>query len=199
MTERTLVFLPGFMAGAKAYDALLAPVIGAGWQVVVPQLYPRGVGALMGHHPVRKEAAAATALVRGRCVIGGHSRGGQAAWLAAGRTDVAGVILIDPVDGEGRGSDAPTSTAGTAGFTCPCLIIGAERAGRCAPRALNYERFTAMTPTAEQVVVADLGHADVLSGRARTVGRRLCGGGADPDASRTEVSHLMVRFLAALG
>lgn len=194
----TLLFLPGFMIAAPAYDALLQPVQVAGWQVVVPQLYPRGVSALLGRHSVTDEAREAAKLVHGRCVIAGHSRGGQAAWLAAGMADVAGVVLIDPVDAQGRRPDGPTSTRSKASFTCPCLIVGARLGGRCAPEGVNHVQFAQVTPQAEHVIVDDLGHADMLSGRPLTFGRRVCGGGADPVAAREHVSGLMVAFLAAL-
>lgn len=196
MSDRMLLFLPGFMTAPAAYDELLAPVVLAGWEVVVPQLYPRGLAALLGRHAVTEEASAAAAMVRDTCVIAGHSRGGQAAWLAAGRSRVAGVILIDPVDGEGRRPAGPISTAHSAEFDADCLIIGAGVSGPCAPVPVNYTQFVAATPTAQEVVVEDLGHADILCGRARAVGRRLCRGGPDPDRARHEVSRLIVDFLS---
>lgn len=195
MSDRMLLFLPGFMTAPAAYDDLLAPVVQAGWDVVVPQLYPRGLGALLGRHTVTEEATAAAAMVRGMCVIAGHSRGGQAAWVAAGMSDVAGVILIDPVDGEGRRPAGPTATAQPASFDADCLIIGAGVSGPCAPVQVNYTRFVTATPTAEEVVIDGLGHADILGGRARSLGRRLCGGGPDPDRARSDVSRLIVEFL----
>jgi pimeloyl-ACP methyl ester carboxylesterase len=195
MPERTLIFLPGFMAAPSAYSALLTPVMMAGWHVIVPQLYPRGLPALLGKYSVRDEAAAAAALVSGRCVIGGHSRGGQAAWLAAGMSDVAGVVLVDPVDGQGRRPSGPVSTAQPAGFSAPCLVIGAGKGGRCAPAEVNYEHFTAATPTATEVVIPELGHADVLEGRAGAFGRRVCGGAADPTAARRHVAELILGFV----
>jgi hypothetical protein len=75
-------------------------------------------------------------------------------------------------------------------------VIGAGVAGRCAPTNVNYEHFTAATPTAEQIVVPDLGHADVLCGRAQALGRLLCGGSAQPEAARATVSELMLDFLS---
>lgn len=193
-----MIFLPGFMTAPKAYRDLLQPVAEAGWTVIVPQLYPRGVAALLGRYPVGAEARGAAGLVAGRCVLGGHSRGGQAAWLAAGITPVAAVVLVDPVDGEGRRPSARTSTAVPAGFASPCLIIGAGIGGKCAPALVNHEQFAAATEQAEHVVVDDLGHADILSGRAQSFGRRLCGGGAHPDRARARVSTVILEFLTRI-
>lgn len=198
MPQPTLVFLPGFMASPSAYDALLQPIKEAGWRVVVPQLYPRGLPALLGKYPVSDEAEAAAALVQGQCVIGGHSRGGQAAWLAAGIAPVVGVVLVDPVDGEGRRPGSTLSTSKPAGFDVPCLVIGAGKGGRCAPAEVNYAHFTASTSSAHEVVFPDLGHADVMTGRAGSLGRRVCGGASDPQAARTQVSETIVNFLGTL-
>lgn len=198
-----LIFLPGFMTSVDAYADLFESLVGAGVTVIVPQLYRRGVGALLGKVPVTDEAQAAANLVAqqpGRVVLGGHSRGGQAAWIAAGLVDVAGVCLVDPVDGEGRRPSGPVSTTVPAGFTCPALIVGAGVTGACAPQQVNYEQFARATPQAQVEVLADMGHADILTGRARSLGRRLCGGGTDPDHARGVCAALITAFvLASLG
>jgi pimeloyl-ACP methyl ester carboxylesterase len=175
--------------------------------VVTPSLYPRGPSALVGRHPVEKEAADAAALVRGlaaaprsRVVLAGHSRGGQAAWRAANLLAaddlVDALVLVDPVDGGGRSPQEPTSTTRPAVFTCPALIVGAGLGGRCAPAPVNHEVFAAAAPDARHVVVPELGHADILDGRTRAFGRRLCGGAAEPDPGRAAVSRLLVAFSA---
>ena len=203
-----LVFLPGFLNAAASYRALLQPVAAAGTSVLVPQLYPRGIGALAGRVPVSAEAAAAAALVRDTAAargteqvfLAGHSRGGQAAWrasgLLAGQGLPAGLALLDPVDGEGRRPSAPDATAAPAAFGCPTLVIGAGLGGRCAPEPVNHRAFAAATPHARYVVVRGFGHADVLEGRARSLGRRLCGGADDPDPGREACSALLAAFLA---
>jgi pimeloyl-ACP methyl ester carboxylesterase len=205
--ERVLVFLPGFLSAAASYRALLEPVAAAGATVVVPQLYPRGIAALAGRVPVSAEAAAAADLVRAtvdergtRSVfLAGHSRGGQAAWRAAGLLAAeglpAGLVLLDPVDGEGRRPTAPAATATPAAFSCPALVIGAGLGGRCAPGPVNHRAFAEATPHARHVVVRGFGHADLLQGRARSLGRRLCGGAADPDPGRAACSALLAAFL----
>lgn len=110
--EASLVFLPGFMSSAKSYTALLAPLVDAGVAVEVPQLYPRGLGALRGKHSVRQEAADAATLVRelsGPVFLAGHSRGGQAAWLAAGELPRA-LWALPARPGGWTGSQATTGS-----------------------------------------------------------------------------------------
>lgn len=206
--ESVLVFLPGFMTARTSYRTLLEPVTAAGTTVIVPRLYRRGIAALAGRHPVAQEAVAAADLVRATATrlptasvfLGGHSRGGQAAWRAAALLAPdglpAGVVLVDPVDGDGRAATGPVATASPAGFDCPTLIIGAGIAGRCAPDGVNHRAFATATPQARHVVVRSLGHADVLQGPARSIGRRLCGGADHPDAGRATCSALMATFVA---
>lgn len=198
---RTLVFLPGFLSPAAAYRELLEPLAAAGVaEVRVPVFYRPGIPALLGHPSVSGEARAAAALVgdlvrQGRQVwLAGHSRGGQAAWLAAEQVPVAGLVLVDPVDGSGPRSRA-TTTARSAAFAVAPLVIGAGIGGRCAPEWLNHERFAAAAPTRIHVVVTGCGHADMLGGQVAAMGRRLCGGGADPEAARSTVTALIAAHL----
>lgn len=198
-SESTLVFLPGFMTGASPYGALLEPLADHGVDLIVPQLYPRGLGALRGKHSVRQEAADAAELVRGvsgPVFLAGHSRGGQAAWLAAGQAQVAGLFLLDPVDGQGRRPSQDLSTRRSSAYDGPAWIVGAGIGGSCAPVGANHEQFARATPQAVHVVVHDLGHADMLQGRSRSLGRRLCGGGDDPDAAREWCTRLLAGFVA---
>jgi pimeloyl-ACP methyl ester carboxylesterase len=130
--------------------------------------------------------------------LAGHSRGGQAAWRAAQLLggECAGLMLVDPVDGGGGPRPAErTSTAAPVALNCAALIIGAGLGGRCAPAAVNHECFAEACPTATHVVVPDMGHADVLTGRALRLGRLLCGGGSDPAAARRQVTDLMLEFM----
>lgn len=205
-----LILLPGFMIAAASYTVLAQAVAGSGSTGIVPQLYRRGLGALAGRVPVASEAAAAADLVRSvaadrpgaRIHLGGHSRGGQAAWRAAGqlRSDdrPASVVLLDPVDGQGRRPSGPTSTAQEAAFTVPALIVGAGVGGRCAPEGINHRQFARATPAARHVLVPGLGHADLLDGRGRDLGRRLCGGGPDPDAARAATAALIGAWITAV-
>lgn len=200
-----LIFLPGFMSSAESYRALLEPVAAHGPTVIVPQLYKRGPAALFGRVSVAWEAAAAADLVRdtatemdGPVSVGGHSRGGQAAWLAASLLSPElphRLVLIDPVDGEGRNPSTPTSTVSGAAVACPTLVVGAGIGGRCAPEPVNHHIFAAATPHSRHVVVEQLGHADMLNGRSRDFGRTLCTGAADPDPGRDVCSALISAFL----
>lgn len=200
-----LVFLPGFMAPPAAYRRLLEPVARSGVECRVPQLYPRGPSAALGRHPVAAEAQAAAGIVAGltrdgRSVwLGGHSRGGQAAWLTAGLTPIAGLVLVDPVDGDGPRSE-PTSTVRPPELDRVPLIIGAGKGGRCAPARLNHHAFASSvhdtsSPGCVHVVVEDCGHGDMLDGRWRRAARLLCGGGADPDRARASMSRLITRWI----
>lgn len=229
-----LVMLPGFMIAASSYTVLARSVADAGSTVIVPQLYRRGLGALAGRVPVAAEASSAGALVRrllterpdARVHLGGHSRGGQEAWLAARQLAAAGppagegrpagegppaseggapgagrpasLILVDPVDGQGRRPSGPTSTTGPADPALPTLVVGAGVGGRCVPAGVDHRQFARAAPTARHVIVDGLGHADLLSGRGRDLGRRLCGGGADPDAARAVTAALVNAWITAV-
>jgi len=198
--DRTLVFLPGFMTAASSYTTLLEPLTAQGISVVVPQLYRRGLGALLGRATVEQEASDAADLVRdlvggGPVVLGGHSRGGQAAFRAtaalASTGEVSGLVLVDPVDGSGRAPSVRTATATSAGFSVPCLVIGAGLGGRCAPEPVNHEAFADAMPLARHVVVTRLGHGDMLDDAPRARAARLCGGADDPDPGRAAVTRLL--------
>jgi len=250
--ERVIVFLPGFMGSPESYRELLAPAVAHGAVAVVPRLYRRGPAALLGRVTVAAEAEGAAEVVRSVAaehpglpvILGGHSRGGQAAWRAAsllarglpadgsGRRSglpadgsgrwsglpadgsgrwsglpadgsgrwsglPAALILVDPVDGEGRSPSGPTSTRDAPPPACPTLIIGAGIGGRCAPDPVNHRVFAAATPACTHLVVRELGHADLLSGRGRDLGRRLCPGAPDPDPGRATCADLVDRFARA--
>ncbi len=208
-SDDLLVFLAGFMIAPSAYARLLAPLAGAGVNVLTPALYRRSPATLLGRVSCEQEARAAAQRISElhttgsahRIWLAGHSRGGQAAWRCAnlfaeqGDDLLAGLILVDPVDGSSRTPSAPDATARPAVFTIPTVIIGAGLGGRCAPTAVNHDQFARATPAAAHVVVDQLGHADILDGRSRSLGRRLCGGAENPDPGRTTVSELMTRFL----
>jgi pimeloyl-ACP methyl ester carboxylesterase len=201
------VLLPGFMIASSGYSALARSVAGSGPTVLVPQLYHRGLGALTGRVGVADEARRAADLVRAtaarhpgsRVHLAGHSRGGQAAWRAASMLTGSGLpvslILVDPVDGEGRNPTTPTSTAAPVTWTVPALIVGAGIEGRCAPGPVNHRQFARADPAARHLVVDGLGHADLLNGRSRTLGRRLCGGGPDPDGARGALTALLIAWI----
>jgi pimeloyl-ACP methyl ester carboxylesterase len=203
-----LVFLPGFMAPASAYDALLRPLRQEHIEVTVLQWYGP-VAGLSGKYTAVDEANDTTNWVRAEIAeqpddpiwLAGHSRGGQAAWRAAldlGKS-IAGLITVDPVDGAGPRPRSKLITAQPANLAMPTLIIGAGISSSCAPAGVNHDAFAAACPAATHVVIEDMGHADVMSGAALQWGRRLCRGGTDPDQSRAEVSRLMVQWITGDG
>jgi pimeloyl-ACP methyl ester carboxylesterase len=203
--RRLVVFFHGFMQGPNGYRTLLTTMAGDDTVVVAERMYRPGPAALAGRPTAAEEAAAGADLVHrlrheyrpAEVWVAGHSRGGQVAWRVAGLRSVDGVILVDPVDGAGPREMRPTATASPATFDCPVLIIGAGRGGRCAPEPVNHACFAAAAPRgAVHVVVADLGHADMLDGRARQAGRLMCPGAEDPDAARDTVGAIARGFLS---
>jgi pimeloyl-ACP methyl ester carboxylesterase len=127
-------------------------------------------------------------------VLGGHSRGGLVAYLAAAAVQPAALVLVDPVSGGGPPwvKPAPLPPAGWSG---PALVLGCEFGGRCAPAGRNHEVFAAALPTCAHTVVPDCGHADLLDGHLRTFGRLLCSRGSDPDRARAMLAAHVVAFL----
>ncbi|MFA7267494.1 MAG: hypothetical protein WC054_14390 [Candidatus Nanopelagicales bacterium] len=204
-----LVFLPGFVVPAGAYAELLKPLVDRGIAVQVPTLYRPTPRVLLGRFTVAQEAQAAVAFVEsevpwsGRLFIGGHSRGGQAAWrttqllLGSGRL-VSGLIAVDPVDGGSPRARRDFVTDTPTDFPFAPLVIGAGRGGKCAPEDRNHVRFAASAPKCRHVVIPDLGHGDVVSGRAGWAARKLCGTGVvDVSRARAEVSAIMVDYIEA--
>ncbi|MFI0432624.1 MAG: alpha/beta fold hydrolase [Candidatus Nanopelagicales bacterium] len=196
-----LLFIPGFMTPPRAYSTLLGPLQQAGASVEMANGH--SLTALTGNYSPAQEASDVLKLVdrlshRQPVWLAGHSRGGQVAWRAANLAPdrVAGLFLIDPVDGAGREGGGPRAAAEPVRFGCPATIVGAGRGGRCAPSAVNHQTFAAALPAAHHVVIADLGHADVLDGWQRTAGRWLCGGADDPDQVRGDVAALLVAAVA---
>jgi pimeloyl-ACP methyl ester carboxylesterase len=197
--ERVLVLLPGFITPAGAYGGLVGPLAGSdpGLRVVVPQLYRVGPRVLANRYTVVQEAHDAAQRVRDLAGSGvpvwlaGHSRGGQAAWLAAEALEdsarPAGLILIDPVGSAAVGSAEMRPPR----FTQGCLVIGAGVGSRCAPAGVNHRMFATVAPHRIHATVQGCGHADVLSGPALRWGRALCGGGPDPQRARTTVTALL--------
>jgi pimeloyl-ACP methyl ester carboxylesterase len=201
--DRVLVLLPGFIAPAHAYAGLVDSLVESdpGLRVRVPQLYDISPGVLAGRYSVTQEAQQAADVVARLARPGvpvwlaGHSRGGQAAWLAAEdleeRSPVAGLVLIDPVDSAGTRS----VTARPPRFATECLVIGAGVGSRCAPAGRNHERFAAAAPRRIHATVRGCGHADMLTGRSLRFGRTLCSGGPDPRRARATVTALIAAHL----
>ena len=198
--DQVLVFLPGFLSAAASYRALLEPVAAAGATVIVPQLYPRGIAALAGRVPVSAEAAAAADLVRGDGGPARHRiRSSSLATRGVGRPPGVRLGCWRPrgcplgwscsIQSTGRGGGPahlarrphrPPSPA-RRWSSAPAWVAGAP------PGPSTTTPSPQATPHARHVVVKGFGHADVLEGRARSLGRRLCGGADDPDPGRAAV------------
>ncbi|MCB0916579.1 MAG: alpha/beta fold hydrolase [Actinobacteria bacterium] len=205
-----LLLLRGFATPATAYDVLVAPLRSAGVPVLVPEFY--GLNGYLGRYTAADEAADAITLLAqtdSPVLVAGHSRGGQVAWRlaqslatsgSAPAIDLRGLVLIDPVDGAGPRATSRLATANDAAFTIPTLIIGAGIGGRCAPSGANHTAFARATPSADHIVIEQMGHADILSGTALAIGRRLCGGAPNPAVPRAEVTGLLTSsYRSALG
>lgn len=198
--RRCLLFAPGFVTPTRAYRTLLAPLAEQIGRVVVVSPSASTVAMLGARHSAEDQAAHLVAIARGlrdhdvEVLLGGHSRGGLVAYLAAGGVDAAALALVDPVSGAGGPRAAPEPLP-VVDVGCPSLVVGCGIGDRCAPVGRNHEVFAATIAGCRHTVVADCGHADVLEGRAARLGRRLCGGGDDPEAARAEVTAALLRHL----
>lgn len=200
---RILVFFPGFMMSPWSYRSLFASIVSDRTSIVAPQMYRRGPRVLAGHPSPSEEARQGVRIVEhvvatrqpDEVWLAGHSRGGQVAWRVAEQVDPHGVVVVDPVDGAGRHPTTLAAAAEPAGFTARTLVVGAGLGGRCAPEPVNHEHFAAAAPPGStHVVIASMGHGDVLDDRMARAGRWLCGGSANPRNERDTVAELIARF-----
>ncbi|MDQ0827823.1 hypothetical protein QFZ60_003996 [Arthrobacter sp. B2I5] len=89
-TTKGLVFYPGARVDARAYQDILAPVVGAGYRVVILK-EPLGLSLLDGNQ-ARSAIEANTDVTS--WAVGGHSLGGvSASSFALNNTDVTGLVL----------------------------------------------------------------------------------------------------------
>jgi alpha-beta hydrolase superfamily lysophospholipase len=203
---RVIVFFSGFMLSPWSYRSLFASIVSDRTSIVAPQMYRRGPGALAGHPSPSEEAEQGIRIVDhvvatrrpDEVWLAGHSRGGQVAWRVAEQVDPDGVVVIDPVDGAGRHPTTLAAAAEPAGFAARTLVVGAGLGGRCAPASVNHEHFAdAAPPGSTHVVIASMGHGDVLDDRPARASRLLCGGSADPRHERNTVADVIARFVDA--
>jgi acetyl esterase/lipase len=201
---RVIVFFPGFMVSPWSYRSLFASIVSERTSIVAPQMYRRGPRALAGHPSAREEAERGARLVEhvvasrrpDEVWLAGHSRGGQVAWRIAEQVRPDGVVVIDPVDGAGRHPTTLAAAAEPAGFTARTLVVGAGLGARCAPAAVNHDHFAAAAPPGStHVVIASMGHGDVLDERPARAARRLCGGSDDPGRERRAVAEMIEQFV----
>ncbi|QOJ14530.1 MAG: hypothetical protein HRU75_07695 [Planctomycetia bacterium] len=131
--------------------------------------------------------------------IGGHSRGGLAAWLVCealpGR--FAGIVGVDPVGGAGgrvstRGTQPQSSSAESMAGP-PAVILGAGLGGSCAPTGRNYEQFFAATAgPAWKIVAIEQGHGDMLDESAAVAAGQVCDTSRNRDPMRRLTAGLIV-------
>lgn len=201
---RCLVFVPGFVVPAHAYATLLEPIAARWGRVVVLAPEASTIALLSGRHTAAQQAEQIGRLARDLrrdgtdVTLGGHSRGGFVAWLAARSVapdvEPAGLVLIDPVSGDGGPRKAPEPLP-VLDLACPSLVIGCGIGGRCAPTDRNHDVFAAARPGGRHTVVADCAHADVLDGWSARLGGLLCGHGRDRPRARAAVTRVMLDFL----
>ncbi|MCU0270158.1 MAG: hypothetical protein MUF83_16135 [Acidimicrobiales bacterium] len=198
--RRCLLFVPGFLVSPRAYASLLAPVAACVGRVIVPSPQASTVALLTGRYRAIRQAEHVQEMARDLrlqdvdVLLGGHSRGGFVAVLASRQILPAGLVLVDPVSGDG-GPAKKSEPLALVQLDCPCIVIGCGLAGRCAPAGRNHDVFAAALPNAHHTVVSDCGHADVLDGSAARFGGLLCGHGRDPRRAREAVSRAMIDFL----
>jgi acetyl esterase/lipase len=201
---RVIVFFSGFMVSPWSYRSLFASIVSERTAIVAPQMYRRGPRALAGRPSAVEEAERGARLVEhvvatrrpDEVWIAGHSRGGQVAWRVAEQVRPDGVVVIDPVDGAGRNPTMLSAAAEPAGFNARTLVVGAGLGERCAPAAVNHEHFAAVAPPGStHVVIASMGHGDMLDDRPARAARRLCGGSDDPVHERRALAELVSRFV----
>ncbi|KAG2454838.1 hypothetical protein HYH02_000670 [Chlamydomonas schloesseri] len=93
----------------------------------------------------------------------GHSRGGKLAALqCAGRSNVSGCVLFDPVDGSPmtpESADYPSATKALSAAGRAAGLVGAAITGSCNPVGQNYPKFWgALAPGSWQMVINQAGH-----------------------------------------
>lgn len=202
--DTCLVFVPGFILPPHAYATMLEPVAARVGRVVVPAPEASTFAMLAGRHTAAQQAEHVGRLAHdlGRdgtdVILGGHSRGGFVAWLTARAIapdlEPAGLVLIDPVSGDGGPRKAPDPLP-SLDLACPSLIVGCGTGGRCAPADRNHDVFAAALPGGRHTVVADCAHADVLDGLSARLGGLLCGHSRDRPRARDAVTRTMIDFL----
>lgn len=149
-----------------------------------------------------------------KIAVGGHSRGGKAAMLAAARdARIKAVLGLDPVDAPPPltqpNASFPSVTPELMGqVTAALLLLGSEYGGtpvsflapECAPAADNFEQYAQNASAASRVVteeIAKSGHndfADPLPGLLSGA----CKAGDQPATTRARTRTLSVAFLSVI-
>lgn len=212
-----VVYDHGFVTTNRAYSDLLTHVASHGFVVVVPQMYPPGLAALLSSPSAAQEAQELARVLRWlpaelpeaagytpctqRVGLAGHSRGGAVAWMVLSADPAAAQAIagVDPVGFRAhRPAGASQPSEELFPFSLPALVIGAGLGGGCAPQGRNHEAFYAASRSpAWHVIIPEAGHADMLDDASAEAARIVCPGGPDRSAARRTFAGLMVAFFRA--
>lgn len=212
-TYAVVLFIHGFVLNNDSFGGILRHLASHGFVVVAPQMYAPGpLGAFMAPSNAEEVATAVRVLdwcdvhlddVAGvdadttKLGLAGHSRGGRAVFSLIARqpTRFAAIAGIDPVAGRGGGDPQAIPLDRPLDYSAPTLVLGAARAGRCAPAGANHVRFFAAAPSpAWHVVALEYGHGDMLDDTATDLGlvTAVCETNTDREAMRRLTAGLMV-------
>ncbi|HMV68236.1 MAG TPA: hypothetical protein PKA64_15420 [Myxococcota bacterium] len=215
-----VLFNHGFAIAPTDYYATLVHLASWGLVVMAPTWDP-GIPSARTHVELADDVIAALDWLQrnplpvefevavDRFGVGGHSRGGKQALLAATRDPrIAVTFNLDPVDapppfGSFDPADYPSVTPELMGdLSAHAGHVGAGRGGEgsppCAPVDDNYAAyFAAMKPGAVQVVLDTAGHADFVDPCAEGEGGFACAAcpaGDDPLRTRAVGQGMMAAF-----
>ncbi len=197
------MFLPGFACPPGAYRSFLAPVADRVGKVIVPKVAPLPAQFASRSSP-NEEASRVVQDLDRLCAsgmqvwLGGHSRGGLVAWHAASAAQVEGLVLVDPVAGDGP-PWRPPQPPPPIELDGAVAVIGFGVGGRCAPEGRNHEVFAAAMPAATHTVIPGCGHGDILDGAVGWLGRLTCGHGPDREAAADAARQVLLAALEVTG
>jgi dienelactone hydrolase len=212
-----LVLAPGFQLDGDTLAWLGTHLASHGFFVWVPT-FGDGVFGAIDHSDLADAVVAMTAELQSTpgvaadlVGVGGHSRGGKVAILAATRAPrIEAILGIDPVDAVGPGqTPSPENPSVTPELMdlikVPLGLIGSEYgsasvlpgvAPACAPAEENYAVFAAeatATPALHTWLIPDSGHNDFAD--PLPFGLSLaCPKGEDPAATRARTKALATAF-----
>ena len=214
-----VIWKHGFQLATSNYEALLRAVAEQGFVVIgvdtaggffnPPSNVDEQQAMLAGLDWALKDAPFASRVDVTRVAVGGHSRGGKVAVMAAAADDrVDAVLLLDPVNGCGPGqgySDSCpdiTQPAWAGALALPVGVMGETNNAKgglspCAPEKQNYATiFKALTKATWAVSWTFTGadHMDFTDDGGGVVGG-LCADGPGDDATiRKDVRALALAF-----
>ena len=216
-TYPLVVFAPGFQLTAPQFGWVGEHLASHGYAVLIPTF---GDNAFAAFDHVDLAAAMSSLLDEGlsetgifngqvdpeQLAMGGHSRGGKSAILAAiNDPRVKAVITLDPVDTVGGPISFPSPENPSVtpelmgGLTVPTGFVGAgkgkEGFAACAPEEDNYHAYFVEAPSPSyEWLLPDAGHNDF----AQNLGfleATLCPSGGSPETVQSFSRGVMAAFL----